>query len=86
MNEHLSGVKAGFTCQYDHRNIQYGKFKATIMGAQTITKMQNILLKIATAGVEVDPKFCYYGYDNSPSKELPKISSDVDIPSNPQEL
>ena len=60
--------------------------KQMVAGAQTITKVCNIILKIAAVGIAVDPKFCFYEYDNSPGKELLKISSAVDILMNPQDL
>ena len=56
VNEHLSGTKVGGTCQYERRTVQYGKFKIKVVGAQTITKVHNIILKIAVVGIAVDPK------------------------------
>ena len=83
------GAKEGGTHQYDHRHVVYGKFKVRIKGPQTWTSICEKIIKIAEAGVAVDKKFCFYGYDNNPNKApppLPKVSSKTDIPSDSHDI
>jgi len=74
------------TDQRTRKNVLYGKLKVFVSGTHTTAKMRHEVVRVATGAKDLDKRFCFLQHNGLKPEEVPKISTEQDIPTVVSEL